>query len=360
MLVDVVRNEEISVEPTEVADRFVGGDGGPEIQAEEDDAEHHTHPQAARAWDRHQVPPLPLDMAKRAADEYGHVHRDRQVVDLLPVGEGLIERAASGGVVPGPELSAALPPQDVPQASPVENSPGKNLYDAPHGVGHSEREQDAIGDEYHQREVAGAEQIHMEQKLSLFVTREEARLRVVEHPDLGLVDRDCAPVRSLNVRFLHKHEESNLQEVRGDADEEHCVRAGDERVAVIQRVAHGVHRVGEQFEDAVEGELEVFAEEEIAPVPAVLANAAMGVHFGPVVESAQTQAHEILGADQEGPTLGLMRARDPQQDVTRHIRHEDQVHQILVQQPRLKRLGVGVDVQRFISETALCKPLQKP
>ena len=60
-------------------------------------------------------------------------------------------------------------------------------------------------------------------------------------------------IQSFYVRLLYYEEECELHaRVPCMRHEQHRVRAADERVPVVQRVANSVHRVREQLEDAIE------------------------------------------------------------------------------------------------------------
>ena len=48
-----------------------------------------------------------------------------------------------------------------------------------------------------------------------------------------------------------------------------------------------------EFKNPVKRQIKLLLEEEITPEPAVLPNATMGVHFGPVVESHQPESHDV-------------------------------------------------------------------
>lgn len=77
---------------------------------------------------------------------------------------------------------------------------------------------------------------------------------------------DESSVRLLNVRVLDEDQEQHLTEVSEETDVEHDIGLRNETAAVIEGVANRVHRVRNNCENSVEGQVLIHQEKEVAPV----------------------------------------------------------------------------------------------
>ena len=152
----------------------------------------------------------PLKVANGGADKHDEVHRQRQIVDALPVLERLVQRAPALRKVRRPELRLGLAPQHAAEAEPVRAPPQHGLRDRPALVLHHQRKGEAVDDKDEQREVGRAERVDVDEKHRVLLVRKQTGLRVVEHAAVG-VDRLLArAVGAVNVRILDGDEKDNL------------------------------------------------------------------------------------------------------------------------------------------------------
>eukprot|EP00906_Rhabdomonas_costata_P003366 RCo005144 len=268
-------DEEVPVEEPEIAQHLVSGNGAPNVEADQGQPSQDLRGVQVEVC----LGTRALEHLPRNLNKGDMVRRQYQVVHFLPAIKGLLLAPPVDFVCTSPAFVSALEVQGEEQPS-VEEPPQRCMGQVEARAKRQEPQQNDVAQHQHGEDVGDPEELQVEEQCHL-AAAEEAPVVVVEDGVPGLLllgGLGNGAVGLLDVGVLCEGQEDHLAHMRRDGDVQHKVAVRDHRPAVVERVARGVHRVGKHGEDSVKDELvRVKQEEEVAPIPRVFPQHAVGV-----------------------------------------------------------------------------------
>mmetsp|Transcript_17231 Transcript_17231/g.28499 ORF Transcript_17231/g.28499 Transcript_17231/m.28499 type:complete len:302 (+) Transcript_17231:1087-1992(+) len=121
------------------------------------------------------------------------------------------------------------------------------------------------------------------------------------------------------MRVLDDAQEGDLHAMSKETDVKNDVGLGDETGSIKEGITNSVHRVREHGKDAIEGEVLVDEEEEIAPVPSKVLDDAIGITLGPNGEPAEESTKDVAADGEKVELLGCLEEVQAKQDVAGNV-----------------------------------------
>ena len=148
--------------------------------------------------------------------------------------------------------------------------------------------------------------------------------------------RHLLAVHTVHVRVLEKHEEKQLRRVRRQRYKQHRVAAGEQRQAIVPRIANAVHWIRRHLVYTVKHKTLQAQKEAVAPVPRIVLDDSMGIHLDPYIEYDQQQAHDPAhDKDQHAVRTDTMHVRETKERVCSKVVQQDHIDQRSKQNPHI-------------------------
>jgi hypothetical protein len=152
-------------------------------------------------------------------------------------------------------------------------------------------------------------------------------------------------------------QEDHLQEMAENSNQQDNVALGNQSEAIVTNISNRVHWMREHLKDTIENQLFVvdLPKEEITPVPGIILDGIMSIHFNPVIKQDQDRPTDDSRRGQ--PTRLVLdklvvvidAARIHDTDKGSEIQHQDQVHKLSENQPSVELNRVCVDIVTLAS-----------